>query len=99
MKAEQQKLVDELYHNAEVSNKPLEQRLADLTIWFFSNKDDIPKIDVASRALFLEKAVWVLIEIAALQAERLHEIEGKSAGALLWTPSGLRMTGDARKFG
>lgn len=99
MKVEHQKLVDELYHNAEVSNKPLEQRLADLSIWFFSNKDDIPKLDAGSRALFLEKAVWVLIEIAALQAERLHELEGKGTGSILWTPSGLRMTGDVKKFG
>lgn len=90
MKDQHRKLIEELMYNAEVAKKPLEQRLADLTVWFFNNKDDLPRDNLAARQLFLEKTVWVLIEIAALQAERLHELEGASARAHLWLPSGMR---------
>lgn len=91
------RLINELMHNAQVSNKILEQRLADTAAWFFANKDRIPLDNLASKQKFLEKTCWLLIEICALQAERLHEIEG--GRTQLWLPRGMQVTGDIKKFG
>lgn len=97
MKAENERLIEELCYNAEVSEQPLEQRLADTAAWFFNNKDRIPPMDLAKRCDFLTKNVLLLIEICALQADRLHQAEGKSAK--LWLPRGLNAHGDVKRFG
>lgn len=99
MRPQDRHLIEQLEYNAQMGEKPLERRIADLCVWFFSHKDDIPRDNLASRQLFLEKAVWVLIEIAALQAERLHELEGNRPGSSLFLPKGVTMNGDAKEFG
>ena len=91
------KLINELMHNAKVADKILEQRLADTAGWFFANKDRIPLDNLASKQKFLEKTCWLLIEICALQTERIHELEGNKGG--LWLPRGMQVHGDVRKFG
>lgn len=97
MSAENERLIAELQHNAHVSQELLEQRLADTTAWFFANKDRIPRDNLASRQAFLEKAVWLLIEINALALERLRKREGRDGA--LWLPRGMNATGDIRNFG
>jgi hypothetical protein len=93
-------LINELMHNANASgNKPLEQRLADTTVWFYKNKDRIPRDNLAGRQAFLEKAFWIALEINALLLERVHELEGMKPGASLWMPRGVTVNGDVRKFG
>ena len=98
MTAENDKLISELCYNAQVADKILEQRLADTAAWFFANKDRIPLDNLASKQKFLEKTVWLLIEICALQTERIHELEGGKKG-LLWLPRGMEVHGDVKKFG
>jgi len=88
------RLINELIHNAEVADKILEQRIADTAAWFFANKGRIPLDNLASKQAFLEKAVWLLIEICALQTERIHELEGGKN--LLWLPRGMQVKGDVR---
>lgn len=97
MSRENEKLIEELIYNSEVAEKPLEQRLADTAAWFFNNKDRIPPMDLAKRVEFLTKTCWLLIEICALQTDRIHQAEGKSSQ--LWLPRGLNARGDVRKFG
>lgn len=97
MSRENEKLIEELIYNSQVADKPLEQRLADTAAWFFANKDRIPRDNLASKQAFLEKTVWLLIEICALQADRIHQVEGRSSR--LWIPRGINATGDVRKFG
>lgn len=97
MNRENEKLIEELYHNASVGNEPLEQRLADTAVWFFSNKDRIPPMDLAKRCEFLTKTCHLLIELAALQTDRLHRAEGRSSK--LFLPRGMNAQGDVRKFG
>lgn len=93
-------LINELMHNAQISgNKPLEQRLADTTVWFYKNMGRIPRDNLAGRQAFLEKALWILLEINALATERIHELEGMKAGTSLWMPRGVSVNGDIRKFG
>lgn len=91
-----ERLIDELVYNANVSQDILEQRLADTAAWFFSNKDRIPRDNLASRQAFLEKTCWLLIEINALLLERIRKSQG---GSHLWLPRGLNAQGDVRKFG
>lgn len=80
-------LISELKHNAKVSGgKPLEQRLADLTLWFHMNKGRIARDNLAARQAFLEKAFWVQMEINALLLERLRQETGSS---MLWVPRGM----------
>lgn len=97
MNREHEKLIEELTYNAEVGEQPLEQRLADTAAWFFNNKDRIPPMDLAKRCEFLTKTCLLLIEICALQTDRLHQTEGKNSK--LWLPRGLNASGDVRKFG
>lgn len=97
MDREKEKLIEELMHNATVADKILEQRLADTAAWFFANKDRISPIDVGTKCQFLEKTCWLLIEICALQAERIHQIEGRSTH--LWLPAGINARGDVKRFG
>jgi hypothetical protein len=93
------KLIEELIHNASVANQTLERRLADLSIWFYQNIDGIPRDNLAARQSFLEKAFWILVEINALQVERIHELESRGKARGLWTAKGLSIEGDIRKFG
>lgn len=93
------KLIEELMHNAQASGgRPLERRLADLTVWFFKNKSTIDQLNLSARQTFLDKAMWVLIETLALTCERIHELEA-AKGKSLWTVRGLSVNGDIRKFG
>lgn len=93
MSAAAEKLLDELSQNAEISGqKPLEQRMADLAVWFYKNADGIPRDNLASRQAFLEKAFWIQLEALALAVERLHEVEGKGSSNL-FLPRSVRYNG------
>jgi hypothetical protein len=98
-KHDEERLIRELYANAQQSgNKTLEVRLADLCLWYHKNMGDIPLDNLASRQTFLQKAMWILLEVCALQTERIHQLEGAKNGAL-WTPRGVAIEGDLRRFG
>jgi hypothetical protein len=91
------KLVEELIHNANVSgNRPLEQRMADLSVWFYKNVDHIPRDNLAARQLFMEKAMWTMMEIQALLLERIRETTGSKG---LFIPRGINVEGNVREFG
>jgi hypothetical protein len=89
-------LIKELMHNAQASgNRVLEQRMADLTVWFYHNRNRIPRDNLASRQAFLEKAFWTLLEVNALLLERNHELEALRKGrSRLWLPNGIKVSGD-----
>ena len=96
----EEQLLSELEYNARASNQqPLERRLADLTIWYYRNKERIPIDNLASKAAFLEKTIWILLEVCALQTERLHELEHRGSAKGLYLPRGLTVEGDVRKYG
>ena len=100
MTIQDEKLIQELLYNVQVSgNRPMERRLADLTLWFYKNKKDIPLDNLASKAAFLEKTIWILLEVLALQAERLHEMENRGRSSNLYLPKGVRVEGDVKKYG
>jgi hypothetical protein len=90
-------LIEGLAHNARMAGQhPLEQRLADTAVWFYKNKDRIPRDNLASRQAFLEKGFWCLLEISALLLERLRE---ERASKALWIPNGITLDGDVKKYG
>lgn len=90
-------LIHELNHNATASgNQTLERRLADLTVWFYKNKDSIARDNLAARQAFLEKSFWIMLEVNALLLERIREEKSSKA---LWLPKGVRLNGDVRQFG
>lgn len=94
------KLIEELQYNAQHSGgRPLERRLADLTLWYKRNRDRIPPDNLASRYALMDKALWISFEALALAVERIHELEGQRAGAHIWVPKGVAVNGDLRKFG
>lgn len=68
-------------------NKPLEQRMFDLALWYSHHMGQIPLDNLAAKAAFLEKAFWIQVEVNALLIERLNESRGGSAK--LWLPSGM----------
>ena len=80
-------LIEELMHNANVSGQqPLERRLADTAVWFYSNKDSIARDNLAARQAFLEKAFWVQLELIAMLLDRMRKSTGSE---YLWLPKGM----------
>ena len=93
-------LIQELMHNAQASgNRIMERRLADLTVWYYKNRDSIAPDNLAARERFLEKTIWILIEVMALQAERLHELEGRGRSKNLYLPRGVMVNGSVKEYG
>lgn len=92
-------LVEELLYNAKASgNRILERRLADLSVWFYQNRGRIAPENLKTRVDFLEKAFWILIEVCALQTERVHELEASRKGKALWLPKGMAVKGDIQRL-
>lgn len=95
------KLVEDLQHNAVASgNRVLERRLADLTVWFYHNRQRIPEGNLGKKIEFLEKGLWIGFEVMALLLERNHELERQKRGpSMLWLPSGMTINGQEKEFG
>ena len=92
-------LIEELYRNVSASgNQVLERRLADLAVWHYNNVQTLSRDNLAGRQDFLEKSFWILLEVCALQTERIHELERKQSSRHLWTPAGMSVDGDLRDF-
>jgi hypothetical protein len=85
-----QKLED-IAHRTEL---PYEKRLMETALWFHKNKDRIPREAMAKRVDFLETAVDCLLEMLAMNLERLQGTEGRAASSSLWLPNGMKMNGD-----
>lgn len=86
-------LIKELIHNVEASgNRALERRLADLAVWYHQNMNHIARDNLAGRQAFLEKAFWIMLEVMALQANRIQRAEGRGTKHL-WLPSGASLHG------
>jgi hypothetical protein len=85
-------ITDRLGKMAAESEHPLEQRMADLALWYFQNKDRIPVDNLGKRMEFNEKTMWILLEINALLVDRLRAMESNSrrAATSLWLPSGMK---------
>lgn len=93
-------LIEELQHNATASgNKVLERRLADLTLWYIKNREHVGRDNLPRALALLEKAFWIGLEVNALLLERIHELENTKNGTHIWTPVGVSVGGDMRKFG
>lgn len=90
-------IIEELQNFASRSgNKLLERRLADLSVWFYQNKQRIPPENLLVRQAFMEKALWTMVEVQALLLERIQEMEHarKSGKSSLWLPGGMKVNGD-----
>lgn len=77
-----------------------EQRLADWAKWFHEHRLDGG--DVHKKIQFLEKSVDGLLEMVCRCLEDIRDLEGRPREALgrkLWTPSGMTVAGDVRRFG
>ena len=92
------KLIETLQHNATSSgNRVLERRLADLTVWFYQNRNRIPAENLTKKVEFLEKGLWISFEVMALLLERNHELEAMRRGtSMLWLPSGMTIEKEER---
>ena len=92
-------LIQELARKASGIGKPLEKRLADLTVWFYRNRHNIPLDNLAAKQKFLETALWTSLEVNALLLERLHELEASKNGSNLWLPREVQIEGELSRFG
>jgi hypothetical protein len=75
-------------------------RLTDWAVWYKEHEND--GADVPTQIKFLKKAIDGCLELLACAAQDLSDLEGRpreSLGKKLWTPSGMRMQGDVRRFG
>lgn len=86
-------------HNVTASgNRPLERRLADLSVWYHRNRGHFGTDNLAAKQAFLEKAFWIVLETLALTTERLHELEDRGKPKELFLPRGLTVNGNLREF-
>jgi len=88
-------LIKALISNAQaMGNRPLEQRLADLTVWFYRNKKTISPENLHLRLKLMEDALWIMLEVIALNMDRLQELEHRGKSERLWLPRGVKVEGD-----
>jgi hypothetical protein len=88
-------LINALIGNAQANgNRPLEQRLADLTVWFYRNRKFIDVNNIHKRMKLFEDGFWILLEVNALLMDRVQEIENQRKSASLWLPRGMKIEGD-----
>lgn len=91
-------IIKELEEISSNEHRTLERRLIDTAVWFHKNKDRIPREALDKRCDFLEIALDILLELTALNIQRLREYEGHSSENL-WLPRGIMGTGDMTRFG
>ena len=77
-----------------MGNRPLEQRLADLTVWFYRNRKAVSPDNLHMRMKLAEDVLWIMLEVVALTMDRLQELEHKGKSEHLWIPNGIRVEGD-----
>jgi len=88
-------LIKALIRNAQaMGNRPLEQRLADLTVWFYRNRKAVAPENLHLRQKLTEDALWIMLEVIALTMDRLQEVEHKGKSERLWLPNGIKVEGD-----
>jgi hypothetical protein len=93
-------LVEALVNAASnTGNRMLERRMADLAVWIYQNKGRIPIDNLASRQAFHEKALWCLLEVVALQHERIQDLEASKRSKHLWMPSSVSINGSVKDYG
>lgn len=88
-------LIKALISNAQATgNRQLETRLADLTVWFYRNRQAISRDNLHLRQKLTEDALWILFEVVALTMDRLQELEHRGKSRHLWLPNGMKVEGD-----
>ena len=91
-------IIKELEEISSNEHRPLERRLIDTAVWFSKNKDRIPKHDLEKKVEFLTQTMNILLELFALNIERLRQVDGHTSERL-WLPKGLNASGDMKRFG
>ena len=71
----QESLIKNLEAISKTTSLPLEKRLVDTVVWFYRNKETIAESNIKKRMEFLEKAMDIVLELLALQLERMHSVE------------------------
>jgi hypothetical protein len=88
-------LIRSLISNAQaMGNRPLEQRLADLTVWFYRNRKGISPENLHLRQKLSEDTLWIMLEVIALTMDRLQELEHERKSKNLFLPRGIKVEGD-----
>ena len=88
-------LIKALIGNAQaMGNRPLERRLADLTVWFYRNRKSISPDNLHLRLKLAEDALWIMLEVIALTMDRLQELEHRGKSEHLWIPNGITVESD-----
>lgn len=91
-------LIDRLEQNAKNAEGDFSRRLADFTVWYFKNLQRIPEHNLKARVTFQEDAIWILIEIIAMQREDFEKLStGRSVFSQLLLPSGINLHAPLRR--
>lgn len=91
-------LLKQLEEKARNVELPLERRLSDTALWWFRNRERIPRENVPDRLELTEKMLGIVLEMLALATERIQHGEGMRS-AKLWLPNGMSVSGDLKRFG
>lgn len=68
-----------------------EDRVRDLVLWYFENRNRIPRQNLEKRLDFMDKAVKCALEVVAMQAKDIQELESRHPRNKLWLPTAVSL--------
>jgi hypothetical protein len=78
-------------------SKQFEERLMEWGLWYHHNVRLLPDHDLRKQIDFLKRSVDGCLELLALAAKDIQQLEGTRRQ--LWLPREVEIRGDVRKFG
>lgn len=77
----------------------LDKRITEWAIWYHENLPRLPKGDLLKRMDFMQKALDGAFECIAIATKDIQVLEDRKPSARLWLPTGMKASGDFRRFG
>ena len=80
-------------------SRAFEERLADIGKWYDYHLRRLSADNIPARLKLQGKAIECCLELFALAAADIQQLEGQKRSNSLWLPNGVSIGGDLRRFG
>ena len=68
-----------------------EDACRDLVVWYFENRNRLPKDDLAKRLDFMDKAMKTSLGVIAMLLRDVQELEQRKPRPQIWLPSEVKL--------
>lgn len=68
-----------------------EEKMRDLAIWYYENRNRIPKENLGKHIDFFNKAMSAALEVIAMQMKDIQILEQRRPHARLWLPASVKL--------